>query len=526
MAQSDGRSRIDATGRWVLFAAVCASSMAFIEQSALNLALPAIQIELDASGADLLWIVNIYQLLLGALILVGGSLGDHFGRKRVYIGGIALFAVGSLLCGISPTTPFLIASRAVQGVGGAMMIPGSLAIISAYFSGAARGQAIGIWSSFTTVFQIVGPVAGGFLAENGLWRGVFLIAIPFALMSLYALLRHVPESRDEEASKELDYTGALLITLGLAGIVYGATEIGRVGLDGFQDPLLVGILLLGFVLLAAFIRVEMRSDHPMMPPALFRSSTFSGANVLTLFLYGALAVGLFFLPLNLVQVQGYGETMAGLAVLPFSILLIILSPRMGSYVDRKGPRLPLTVGPALVAAGFFALALPGITAGPASYWLTYFPGMVLIGLGMGFTVAPLTTSVMGSVPQHRAGTASGVNNAVSRSAGTLATAILGGVALLIFSGALNARVSALSLPSDAQSAIMQRADDLATVPIPASLDEAQTIAAQSAVDESFITTFRAVMVLTALMCLLGAFVAYFTIEPRLQPEELEPLLAD
>lgn len=509
----------DTTGRQVLVATISASGMAFMMQSALNLALPAIQRELGATGADVLWIVNVYQLLLGALILVGGSLGDHYGRKRVYMIGIGVFTTGSLLCGLAPSTETLILFRAVQGIGGALMVPGSLAIIAAYFDDDVRGQAIGTWSALTTMLSVLAPVVGGFLAENDLWRGVFFITIPFAAIALWTLARYVPESRDENASARLDYTGAALITVGMGGIVFGATEIGRAGLDGFTNPLLVGTLLMGLFALIAFVWFERRTSNPMVNMRLFRSRTFSGANLLTLLLYGALGGVLVFLPLNLIQVQGYGETVAGFAQLPFSILLIVMSPWAGGLVEKVGPRLPLTVGPLIVALGFVMLALPGMTGGPADYWTTYFPGIFLFGFGMGVVVAPLTTTVMGSVPRHNSGVASGVNNAISRSAGSLTTAVLGGVALIVFVNMLTANVEALNLSDAANDQLVENAQDLAETQVPEAIsgDAAEEVA--SAIDESFVQTFRLLMLVGAAMSVVSALLAAVFIEKRLPHPE-------
>ena len=419
----------DPTGFWVLFATISASSMVFIGQSALNVALPTVQSTLGASGADLLWIVNIFALLLGALILVGGSLGDRYGRKRIYALGIAIFGLASLACGLAPNTELLIAARAVQGFGGALMVPGSLAIISAYFDGKARGQAIGTWSAFTTVTSILGPALGGVLADVGWWRGVFLVNLPLAVAALWALLRHVPESRDEEAPEQLDYLGAALVTLSLGGIVFGATEIGRVGPAGLGNPLYLGAILGGLGGLVWFVRHERRTPHPMLPLRLFLARNFTGANLLTLLLYGALSGALFFLPLNLVQFQGYNQTQAGLALLPWTLLIILLSRRMGTYVDEHGPRRPLILGPIIVGASMLLLAIPGVTNGFQDYWYAFLPALLLFGLGMGLVVAPLTTTVLGCVPRHNSGIASGINNAASRVASPLTVAILGSLAL-------------------------------------------------------------------------------------------------
>jgi len=509
--------RLDDTGRWVLFATISASSMAFISGSALGVALPAIQRDLGASGGDLLWIVNAFALLLAALMLVGGSLGDHFGRKRIYMIGIVIFTIASVLSGFAPSPQFLIAARAIQGIGGALMVPGSLAIISAYFDSNTRGQAIGLWSSTTSLMAIAGPVLGGVLAENGLWRVIFFINVPLAVLALWALWSHVPESYDEEAAPELDYTGAVLVTAGMAGITFGAIGIGEVGQAGFTRPDLMGSLIGGIVLLFVFVFWERRSKHPMLSLRLFKSRTFTGANLLTLMLYGALGLALFFLPLNLVQVQGYGETITGFTLLPMMGLLIVMSPRMGGFVDKYGPRLPLIIGPLVVAAAFVALAIPGVTKGPATYWWTYFPGTVLLGLGMGMVVAPLTTSVMGAVPQHYAGVASGVNNAMSRSSQVLATSIMGGIALLVFTGALLNNVEPLSLSQEIQQELAAASQDLGNTTVPQSLDESTAAEVESAIDKAFVAMFRVMALTAAGMSVLSAVFGAILIEKELVP---------
>ena len=514
MNDQDTAKHSDSVGRWVLVATITASGMAFIGQSALNVALPAIQQDLGASGADLLWIVNAFQLMLGALILVGGALGDRYGRKRIFATGIILHAVASLACAVAPNTGLLIAARALQGLGGALMVPGSLAIISAYFKGHDRGVAIGTWSAATTMLSIAAPVLGGFLAENNLWRMIFFINLPLTLVALWAL-RYIPESRDANAPDRLDFLGAALITLGLSGIVYGATEIGRLGAAGLGNPVLIGALLLGFASLVFFVWHASRSDHPLVPLNLFRSRTFSGANLMTLLLYGALGGALFFMPLNLVQVQGYGATVAGLSLLPLSILLIVMSRWAGGLVETVGPRLPLTFGPVIVGFGFMALAWPGLTNGPQDYFVSFFPGVLLLGLGMGVTVAPLTTTVMSSVSSDNAGIASGINNAMSRASGVLAVAILGGVALVSFSGILETQARSIGLDDPQRDALMLQAENLAEAQPPESLSTEQAAAVENAIDMAFVETFRLIMLIAGVICILSGILAWLLVDPRL-----------
>lgn len=507
------------TDLWVLFATISASSMAFIGGSALNVALPAIQRDLGASGADLLWIVNSYALLLASLILVGGSLGDHYGRKRVYLIGIIVFSITSLICGIAPTTEILIASRVAQGIGGALMVPGSLAIISAYFNDDKRGWAIGIWSAFTMMTSVAGPVLGGWLAEQGLWRAVFFINIPLGILAIIALIIYVPESYDEEASKELDFPGAILATLGLAGFTFGFIEGPQ---RGFDSPLVLLSIIGGVVAFIAFIWNERRSDHPMMPLRLFTSKTFSGANLLTLLLYGALGGALFFLPLNLIQVQGYAESVAGFALLPMMLLMVGFSFFMGGVVDRYGPRIPLIIGPSIVFVAFVLLSFIGITEGQDAYWTTFFPAVIVFGIGMGITVAPLTTSVMGSVPQHNAGIASGINNAVSRSSQVLAVAIMGGIALLLFSQGLLNHPTVTELSQSTQEQLSENSADLAGMAVPEDLDADAQDAISEVIKSSFAETFRVLMLIAAGMSLASAIFAGLLVEKELHVLEDEP----
>jgi EmrB/QacA subfamily drug resistance transporter len=501
-------------GNWVLAAAILASSMAFIDGSALNVALPALQADLNASGADLLWIINAYLLMLAALILVGGSLGDQVGRKKVFMAGITLFVLASLACGLAPSTQWLIGARIVQGIGGALMIPGSLAIIGAYFGPEQRGRAIGTWSASTTIVTVAGPVLGGILADAGLWRAVFLINLPLGALALAVLIAKVPESRDESASGKLDLPGAILATLGLAGLTYGFISAPEAG---FRSPTVLAALLGGILALAAFVLVEARSPNPMMPLHLFRSRNFSGANLLTLFLYGALSAAVLFLSLNLVQSQGYSQSLAGFAFTPFALLLTALSRWAGGLVDRYGPRRPLIAGPAVAGLGFLLMGLNGLTGGPQEYWWTFFPGIAVFGIGMGVTVAPLTTTVMGSVPSRYSGTASGINNAVSRTAGVLAIAILGAVALSTFRSALDRRSEDLGLAGPERQALLEQSGQLGNTPVPESAGPQLAEAMQRAIRLAFVDTFRLVLWLCAALAWISAAMAALLIRDQMDP---------
>ncbi len=503
---------------WVLVAAILASSMAFIDGSALNVALPALQEDLGATGSEVLWIVNGYLLMLASLILVGGSLGDLYGRRRVFAVGIGLFTAASSACGLAPTTGVLIVARVVQGLGAALMVPGSLAIISAAFPPERRGQAIGTWSAFSTITTIGGPVIGGFLAQAGLWRFVFFINLPLGAIALYALLTYVPESRNEQAPRGLDIRGALLNVVALGAMTFGFIELGRLGIaDGLQSPVVLASLAAGVIGLVVFVLAEAKSAHPMVPLGLFRSRTFSGVNLMTLFLYAGLTGVFFFTSLNLIQIQGYSESFAGLTFIPFTILLALLSRWSGGLIARYGPRLPLTVGPSIVGVSFILLALPGKTAGESAFFTTYFPAIVLSGIGMGVTVAPLTTAVMGAVSTSYSGVASGVSNAITRTAQVLATAIFGAIMLVMFSGSLTAQVDTLDL-SDAQRAtVLAEAQKLGGAQVPDTLVAAQADAVQAAYDAAFIAGYRVVAVVSAILAWISAIIAWLWLENRLVP---------
>jgi EmrB/QacA subfamily drug resistance transporter len=415
---------------WVLAAAIVGSSMAFIDGTVVNVALPAIQSDLHATAFQAQWVVESYALLLAALLLVGGALGDHFGRRRIFAIGVGIFALSSVGCALAGSVHQLIAARAVQGIGGALLVPGSLALISASFPEKERGKAIGTWSGFSGITAAVGPVLGGFLVDHFSWTWAFLINVPMALGVLWIVWRHVPESRGASAGGGLDAWGALLATAGLGGIVYAFIEAPT---QGWRSPAVLAALAIGVAGSLGFFAAERRVRSPMLPLALLRIGNFSGANLLTLLLYAALGGALYFLPLNLIQVQGYSATVAGAALLPFIFTMFTLSGWAGQLVDRFGPRVPLVVGPSIAAVGFALFALPGVGA---SYWSGFFPAVVVLGFGMTVTVAPLTTTVMNAVGPELAGVASGVNNAVSRAAAVLAIAVFGAVMAWAFDAAL------------------------------------------------------------------------------------------
>jgi EmrB/QacA subfamily drug resistance transporter len=401
-----------------LIAAILGSAMSFIDSTAVNVSLPVLQRELHATTAQTQWVIEGYSLFLSALILLGGSLGDLYGRRLVFAAGVAVFALASLACAIAGTPEMLIAARCVQGIGGALLTPGSLAMISAAYGVADRGRAIGLWSGFSALTSAAGPVVGGWLTQHYSWRYVFLINMPIAVAVLLIVFAGVRESRDESAVRRIDVRGAVLATLGLALLVYGliGMNAGRISASELV------VVFAGLAVLLLFVLVERREADPMVRCDLFASRDFSAANIYTFFLYGALGGSLYFVPFVLINLHHYTPTAAGAALLPFVIIMVAASRWSGGLVARIGSRTPLLVGGIVAGLGFLAYALPG---GDGSYWTTFFPAAVILGCGGALFVAPLTTTVMDSVPVEHAGVASGVNNAVARTAGLIGIAALG-----------------------------------------------------------------------------------------------------
>lgn len=484
----------DAARRWTLVAAVVGSGMAFVDGTIVNVALPAIQAALDATTADAQWVMEAYALLLSALLLVGGVLGDRFGRRRVFVTGAIVFTLASLVCAVSPNVAVLIGGRAIQGFGAALLVPGSLALISSAFPKERRGAAIGTWSAFSGITAAAGPVIGGYLVEYVSWHWAFLINLPLGIALVAICQWRVPESRGAPATSRLDVTGAVLATVGLAGVVFALIEAP---LRGWTSPSVATAACVGVVALAAFVVVERKVAAPMLPLKLFRNRDFSAANALTLLLYAALSGSLFFVPLNLIQVQGYGATGAGASLLPFIGIMFALSRWTGQLVDRVGARLPLIVGPLIAAAGFVLYAVPGIGG---SYWTTFFPASCVLGLGMSIVVAPLTTTVMNALDPSLAGTASGVNNAVSRAAGLLAIAVFGVVMTHVFDTTLSHQLAALRLDDATARQIMAQKAKLAGIMV-------NDGGARHAIGEAFVAGFRAVMWWSAGLAVLSSVVA-------------------
>lgn len=476
--------------RWILVATVLGSSLTFIDGSALGVALPAIQRDLGAGPAAAQWISNAYLLTLGALVLIGGAAGDRFGRKRVFLIGVVLFALSSVACGLAPTAQLLIGGRAVQGIGAALLTPGALALIGATFPEKERGAAFGAWAGAGALFGMVGPLVGGWLADHADWRAIFWINVPLAALTVAVALRAVPESRDEDA-RGLDWLGAVLAVAGLTALTWALTAAPDLG---WANPMIVGGLVGGAILLAAFLWAEAKEAHPMMPLGLFRSRVFSGINLLTLLLYFALGGAMFFLPFELIRVHGWTATGAGSAMLPFAVIMSLFSGAAGKLADRFGAKLSLSVGPILAGAGLLLLALmppdAGYVAGPL-------PGMTVIAVGMTLAVGPLTAAVMGAVREGHTGVASGVNNAVARIAGLLAVALLGVLLSAVF-------VSDVETPDARQQlgAVMAGQGDLSEGAVSA-----------------FHRAFQAVMVACAACAVLGGVIGLLTAPGRIQKAE-------
>ena len=420
-ARARERPRTRGHPNWTLVTCVLASSLSFVEGSVLSVALPAIRASYGAGAQEVQWVVNAYLLPLSALLLLGGALGDHFGRRRLLVIGTSVFAVTSLLCALAPSLPILLGARALQGVGAALLLPNSLALLNAAFEGEKRGRAVGIWAASGAAAAAVAPLIGGWLVATVGWPAIFYINLPLALGAILLALRYVGESSEKGAGRT-DYTGALLVTAGLGGATYGLTLWSASGRFSAEA---IATLVTGFVLVAAFLFVERRrKQRAMMPLTLFADRCFSGLNLLTFLLYGAFAAAMLLIPYVLISSGGYSPVQAGLAMLPLPILMTSLSPTMGGLTAKIGPRIPLTVGPLVVAAG---MVLSRFLGADTAYWTGAFPTILVMAIGMTIAVAPLTSSVLGSVEEEHVAMASGFNSAVARLGGLIATALLGGV---------------------------------------------------------------------------------------------------
>jgi EmrB/QacA subfamily drug resistance transporter len=500
-------------GRWLMAAAVLASSMAFIDGTALTVALPALQRSLGAGGTELFWVLNAYLLMLAALILVGGVLGDRLGRKRVYMWGIVVFMAGSAACGCAGSVTMLIIFRVIQGAGGALMIPGSLSLLSALIAEEERGKAIGTWSAFTTVVTVGGPILGGALADAGFWREIFFINLPLGVGALAILWRKVPESKDESASGSLDVGGATAVALGLALLTFGCL---RIPAEGWGHWSVWGTLTAGVLLMGLFLRIERRRADPMMPLSLFANPVFTGVNLLTFFFYAGLGAAMLFISLDMVQVQGYRQLDAGLSFLPLTLLLITLSRPAGKMADRHGPRVLLIVGPGVAGVGMLLLSFVGRVHGVSEFFYRFFPGIVLFGLGLALTVSPLTATVMGSVGRQHSGVASGINNALSRVAGVFANAVFGALAVVLFTGVVEQRVRGMALDARDRQAVVAEAAKLGDAKVPEGVKWGAGVATavEDAYKDGFVRVYAVIMRVSAGLAFAGAMMAVLFVKKK------------
>jgi EmrB/QacA subfamily drug resistance transporter len=489
--------------RLTLAATILGSAIVFVDGTVVNVALPALRDDLGASLAGQQWVVEAYLLTLGSLILVGGSLGDQLGRRKVFAVGVAAFGVTSLLCAVAPSTTLLIIARALQGVAGALLVPSSLAIITATFPHEQRAAAIGSWTAWTSAAIAVGPVLGGALVDAGSWRIVFAINVPLVLATLYLIHRAVPQlpGRDDE---HIDYPGALLCALGLGGPVYALIEQQS---RGWSDPLVLVPLVGGVLLFGLFLQRERHCPNPMVPLDLFRTRNFAVGNLATLLVYGGLGAATFFVALYLQQIGDYSATEAGLALVPITVLLVVLSRRFGALSERVGPRLLMGLGPLVMAVGF---ALYMRVDSSADYVSQVLPPTLVFGLGLAMTVAPLTATVLDAADEQHAGVASGVNNAIARVAGLLAIAVVGAVVAAQYGSALDDRVPLGARDDRALAAAKER-------PLVRTSDEPRLEAAEVEASES---AFGAGMLVSALLVGLGGALSLAGIEnPRRRREE-------
>ena len=469
--------------------------MDFIDGTVVNIALPNLQRSFGATGTQVQWVVEAYALFLASLLLAGGSFGDRFGLRRAFLAGVVLFACASVWCGLAPNLTQLLIARSVQGIAGALLVPNSLAFLSASYAGAQRGRAIGTWSAFASAMTAVGPVIGGWMVQHGSWRWVFFINLPIALIAVWIVLSKTTKVNVPAQARSVDWTGALLGTLGLSALTYSLMEWDSTRV--MARP--VGIA--GIAVLTAFLLVERRAKEPMMPIELFRSRTFSGANILTFFLYAALSGTLFYLPLNLIQIQGYTPTQAGMAMLPLVLTLFLLSRWAGGLIARYGPRLPLTMGPLITACGYGLLAIPGV-GGP--YWKTYLPALIMLGLGMVISVAPLTMTVMSSISPARSGAASAINNSISQTAALLALAICSPLFYQAFAKSLPIRLVQHGVTADVSTQIGNQSRRLGAI-------ETSDPLGRLAVDESFVSAFRLIALLACASATAAGITAAFTV---------------
>ncbi|MFC0698323.1 MFS transporter [Paraburkholderia humisilvae] len=508
-ARGSPRDRPCRYKRLALVATILGSSMAFIDGSVVNVALAALQAELHASVAAIQWVVDAYLLMLASLVLVGGALGDRYGRRRIFVCGIVIFMLASAACGLAPDSATLIGARAVQGVGAALLVPSSLSIIGAVFDDAERGRAIGIWAGCAAITSAFGPVAGGWLVDAWSWRAIFFLNLPIAAATVVLALLAVPDSHQPNAPRRMDWGGAAAAAVGLGAVAYGLTLATT---HGFVSPAVLASVAGGGIVLIGFVMIEATSRQPMMPLDVFQSRDFSGANLVTLLLYFGLGGTLFFLPFTLIRAHGFTATQGGAALLPIPLIIGGLSRFAGGgLTDRFGPRALLTAGSIVTAAGFALFALVPLFGGDASYWSAFLPALVVVGLGMTLSVTPLTTTVIASVDSERTGLASGINNAAARVASLIAIAALGIVFTWTHEAALSARLDALHIPHEASAVLRSVAPSAKQFDrLAPQRDGRVALAERAALD----TAFRAVALVCAAGALGGALCAALMIGRR------------
>lgn len=496
-------------GKLTLLATILGSSVSFLDSTVVNVALPTIQRELDASLSSVAWVVDAYVLTLTGFILLGGSYGDLFGRRRAFRIGLIGFMAGSILCGLAPTLLTLDVARAIQGVGGAFLVPSSLAILTASFDPAERGRVVGLWASLSGVAGAIGPLVGGFLVDSVSWRAIFFLNIPLVAFALWLVSAFVPETQPHDSDAHLDLLGAATATIMLAAITFGLIQGGS---WGWSDPRIVTAFVVGAIATASFLVIEHRRRHPMLPLTVFRNRTFSGANAATFAIYFSISGALLFVVLSLQQVRGLSAFQAGLAVLPLTIVLLVGSPFAGRLADRVGPRIPMTIGPIVAGAG---IALLAVGARSDSYWVAVVPGMLVFSVGIATTVSPLTTAVLSALEASRAGVASAVNSAISRFAGLVAVAILPGITLVAFTRGLTHRMAALGVAPATRAAILALRDRQGGLEVPGVQDAALHGQLVGAVHASFIDGFVWAMAACSVLLVIGGLISWTTI--RLGP---------
>jgi EmrB/QacA subfamily drug resistance transporter len=495
--------------RLTLIATILGSTVVFLDATVINVALPAISDDLNAGLAGQQWVVEAYLLTMVSLLLVGGSLGDQFGRRRMFVAGLVGFGATSALCAIAPSDEFLVGARALQGIAGALLVPGSLAIVAATFEGAERGKAVGTWTAWTGIATVLGPAGGGALIGLLSWRAIFWINLPLIAVTVVLTLKAVEESRDPDAFRGIDWTGIVLSAAGLGGPVFALIEQPT---HGWSDPLVWVPLVGGIACLALFLLYEARARHPMLDLGLFRIRNFAVANLTTLAAYAGLIGGFFFVSLYLQQVVGYTPLEAGLATTPISVLLFVLSPRFGRLASGTGPRLPMTAGP--IVAGLGLLAMLRVDAN-ADYLADVLPAVLVFGLGLAATVAPLTATVLDSVEERRVGIASGVNNGVSRVAGLLAIAVLGAVISAHFGTVLDSNLRRAPLSRTAEKTVEDAKAQPLAIPATRRLPPAEATRIRTASADASTSAFHLGVGIAAVLMILGGIASGFGIEdPR------------